>query len=217
MVRVPNRERRLVVIVALSDTSVELQASDRWIIAFAVYDDDGNTPTDDPAPVVNVTGPDGGASTPDVVLQTDGTYRSVVQLASTGRSVANVYTPSYGVLGFVANGTGNITTAQGMPSVASVQAYAGGSLSDSWLNADIQAALDSEASQQRKRLNIPAVFPPDLFEALCRRVVFALDRRQKLNAGDFSTGIVNGEGQAFIPADPEIRRLEAPYRKVVMI
>lgn len=204
-------------IIALSDTSVELQASDRWVMQFVIYDDNGFIPATAPAPVVTITGPAGGSTTPDVVQLSDGSYQVAVTLNESGRSVANVYAEGYGVLGFVAYGTGNITTGLGFPTVAQVRAYAGGSLSDDWSDPDIQLVLDSEASQQRARLNIGAVYPPDLAEALKRRVVLALDRRQKLSAGESSNVILVGETTAFVPADPEIKRLENPYRKVMML
>lgn len=202
---------------ALSETSAQLLVGDRWVMDFLVLDDDGYLASD-PTVAIQFSQPDGDQPDPAPTAQllSTGVYRVAMTVSEFGRYVVVVSADGYGATGFTAF-TQSVSEAGNLPTPDDVRAYSAGSLDADWLDGDIQTVLDSEASQQRQRLSIGAIYPPDLFEALCRRVVIALDRRQKLNAGDFSTGVLGGETQAFIPVDPEIKRLEAPYRKVVMI
>lgn len=204
---------------ALSSTSADLLIHDRWVMDLAITDDSGYLPSAEPVITLQLSQPDNDQPDPfpEVEKLSSGVYRFVLEVSESGRYVAVVLVDGYGTLGFTAF-VQSITPAGNMPTPTDVRDYADDSENiGEWEDADIQAVLDSEASQQRARLDIGAVFTPDLFEALVRRTVLALNRRSKLNAGDFSTGVLNGESQAFIPNDPEIRRLEAPYKKVVLI
>ena len=70
------------------------------------------------------------------------------------------------------------------------------------------------AAQAKKCHGVGGSFP-DLNEALSRRVQANLARRA-LPLGVMETS-GDAEGRAFAPrADPEIRRLEAPYRKITV-
>jgi hypothetical protein len=206
------------VILALSNTVVELAASDRWVINFAIFDDDGSNPATYPIPVVTVTFPNGSTSTPDVVQKSDDSFQAALTLNETGRSVANVYAENYGVLGFVAYGIGNITTATGMPNLTELKGYLtdGSNAPEDQLSisdTELQRALDTEAAAQRRVCNVPAVYPDDLREALKRRVARNLALRGlpvMVLQGDAETGSLVPPGR-----DPETRRLEAGYRKLV--
>lgn len=102
------------------------------------------------------------------------------------------------------------------PDKDDVEAYLGAD--HSWSHAEIEAALASETVAQAHVVNVPAdadpldpqPYPDDLAIALCRRTVRALN--MKANPLGYVFGV---EGDAsFISAhDPEIKRLEAPYRK----
>ena len=102
------------------------------------------------------------------------------------------------------------------PNSADVKSYLG--TGHSWSDAEIGAALASETVAQVHVVNVPAdadplaprPYPNDLTTALCRRTVRALN--MKANPLGYVFGV---EGDAsFISAhDPEIKRLEAPYRK----
>jgi hypothetical protein len=77
----------------------------------------------------------------------------------------------------------------------------------------IQGAIDAEAAAQAGKCRIPDPVPADLDEALLRRVVCNLARRKlplAMLQGDADGGAARLPGN-----DPEVRRLEAPHRKLV--
>jgi hypothetical protein len=86
-----------------------------------------------------------------------------------------------------------------------------GRYSDAVLN---QVISVEQAAQSHKCHGTGGQYP-DLNEALCRRVQANLARRA-LPLGVMETS-GDAEGRAFAPrADPEVRRLEAPYRKITV-
>jgi hypothetical protein len=98
-----------------------------------------------------------------------------------------------------------------LPTLADVSAYLG---DHSASDADVQAALDAETAAQAARCRIPANYPDDLAEALKRRVARNLALKLLPLAvlqGDTETGSTVLPGN-----DPEVRRLEAPHRKLVV-
>lgn len=81
-------------------------------------------------------------------------------------------------------------------------------------DAVIQGAINTETTAQAGKCRIPDPVPDDLDEALCRRVVCNLARRKlplAMAQGDADGGPVMPPSR-----DPEVRRLEAPHRKMVM-
>lgn len=102
------------------------------------------------------------------------------------------------------------------PNLDDVKAYLG--VDHSWTDAEIERSLAAETLAQSRVVNVPAdadpldpqPYPKDLAEALCRRVARALN--MKANPLGYVFGV---EGDAsFISAnDPEIKRLETPFRK----
>lgn len=98
-----------------------------------------------------------------------------------------------------------------IPNLAAVKAYLGDT---SWDDSDVQATLDAETAAQAARCRIPVAYPNDLGEALKRRVARNLALRAT-PAGVF-IGDTDG-GPAYVSTnDPEVRRLEAPYRRLVV-
>ena len=108
------------------------------------------------------------------------------------------------------------------PNLAAVKAYLG--TTSGYEDAQIQSALDSETVAQAKACRIPAdadpaspqPYPEDLAEALCRRVAHNLALRglplgiqANIADGAVSTNRVGG-------TDAEVRRLEAPYKRLVI-
>lgn len=77
----------------------------------------------------------------------------------------------------------------------------------------IQGAINTETTAQAGKCRIPDPVPADLDEALKRRVVRNLAMRK------LPLAMLQGDaerGPAYLPGnDPEVRRLEAPYRKLV--
>lgn len=82
----------------------------------------------------------------------------------------------------------------------------------SYTDDQVQAALDAEAAAQRRRCRVPADMPADLAEALKRRVARNLAARavtvvtaQVYEGGSTTTRVPT--------VDPEVRRLEADWRR----
>lgn len=85
-----------------------------------------------------------------------------------------------------------------------------------WSDAELTAALATETSAQLSKVQVAAAIAAGDFtaidEALCRRVQANLARRA------LPLGITNasgdGEQPVYLPGtDPEVRRLEAPWRR----
>ncbi len=193
---------------AISDTSVLLPVGGQWLIDVCVTDLDG-VAVDDPPSVV-VTLPDGTAANPTVETVTTGRYRAVYVPAVAGRFVARAATAD-DVADFAAHALA-VTAGTGMPAAADVVAYLGAT---SYTLDEIQDALDAEAAAQRHRCRVGAVYPPDLRQALLRRVHRNLALRQ------LPLAVLQGDAEAgsntVLPGrDPEVRRLEAPHRKLVV-
>lgn len=93
-------------------------------------------------------------------------------------------------------------------------------LAGSWSDAAIGSAFAAEKAAQARRCRVPAAdateWPDDLAEALYRRVAVNLALRPlplavqaQISEAAVATTRVGG-------GDPEVRRLETPYRKLVM-
>lgn len=82
----------------------------------------------------------------------------------------------------------------------------------------VSAAYAAEKAAQANRCRVPADaedWPADLAEALCRRVARNLAARP-LTLG-FVPSVDPNAGASYLSSnDPEIRRLEGPYRKLVI-
>jgi hypothetical protein len=104
-----------------------------------------------------------------------------------------------------------------LPTLDDVKTYLGASAAQ-WSDPELQAALDAETQAQIEVCRIPTdpfndVYPVTLGEALKRRVMRNLTMRQypvSMPTGDAQSGA------SYLPSkDVEVRRLEAPYRKLV--
>lgn len=85
--------------------------------------------------------------------------------------------------------------------------------------ADVDSAFAAERAAQAHRCRVPdddADWPADLIEALYRRVATNLANRGLPLAIQTSYSDVGGGFARVGGLDPEVRRLEAPYRKVVI-
>lgn len=79
-------------------------------------------------------------------------------------------------------------------------------------DASVQGAIDAETAAQGTRCRLPDPVPSDLTEALKRRVVRNLAMRRLPLA--MLQGDADG-GSTLLPTnDPEVRRLEAPHRRL---
>ena len=97
--------------------------------------------------------------------------------------------------------------------LADVTAYLGADAASQWSDAELTSALTAEAGAQATRVKAAALMGvPDVDEALMRRVARNLAMR-KVPLGIAASEI---EATRVSGTDPEIRRLEAPYRRVVV-
>jgi len=94
--------------------------------------------------------------------------------------------------------------------LADLQAFLGDGVAGMYPDAVLQEVLDSETSAQAGRCRTSTPLPAPLEQALLRRCQRAL----ALKAIPLGMTDLGGESTAYVPSrDPEIRRLEAPYRK----
>lgn len=98
------------------------------------------------------------------------------------------------------------------PTVTDVEAYLGDTSFDA---TELGAALAAEKAAQATRCRVPAdadAWPADLAEALLRRVARNLAMR------GIPLAVLQGDsegGPTVLPgSDPEVRRLEAPHRRL---
>lgn len=203
-------------VCAATPDSVNLSLGDVWTVGVSAQDPDGNSVY--VTPVITVTDPTGTVSTPAVIYNGDVTYYSVVLTAVAGRHVARAVVAGYGAADFTA-WVSAIVTASGMPTLVDLvgdrtttYGYLGAT---SWTNAEVTDALTAEASNQRARCDIPADYPPDLAQALKRRVARNLAMRVLPLA--VLRGDSDGGDSTLLPSrDPEVRRLEGPYPKLTV-
>lgn len=157
------------------------------------------------APVVTVTPPDG---TPvDALVPLASPWLVEILLDQPGRWVAHAESDS-GAADFTA-WVRTIVPAGGMPDVAALVAYMGDT---SFSEEELADALAAEAAAQRKAIAVPAAYGADLANALCRRAQRNLAMRGLPLALPQSD---EGGSLPYLPGrDPEVRRLEAPYRRI---
>jgi hypothetical protein len=103
------------------------------------------------------------------------------------------------------------------PTAADVTTYLGSDTS--YETEEIESALAAEKAAQKRRCRVPAddaEWPADLVEALCRRVHRNLAMRG-LPLGLVVDAADDGQSATTrVGSDIEVRRLEAPWRRVVM-
>jgi hypothetical protein len=199
----------LTTISLYTDPGVLLTLGGQWRLVVETRDSSGYL-SGSVTPSLLVTLPDGSMTTPAFTAWSwAGAWSATYTPLVTGRFVAHVSTPEDAteaaayVLG--------ATTSSGMPNVSDVARYLRTGAA-SWTVADLQDELDSEADAQRAVCGVRAVYPRDLRKALLRRVQRALALRA------LPLAVVQGEsegGITILPGrDPEVRRLEGPYRKL---
>jgi len=192
---------------ALSFTSSRLTVGVPWVIRVLSTLDDG-TPGGD-VPELTVTDPAGAdhVLTVEAWESVTGVWVATYVPAVPGRHLALAGADPW-ALYFVGEAY-PVTDAAAMPDVDACSNYMG---EHSWSDAEIQDALDQETGAQFDVCRIPAAYPPALRGALLRRVQRNLAMRNLALAVKES---VDGESSIVLPGrDPEVRRFEAPYRKL---
>lgn len=192
----------------ISGDSVELYEGSRWVLVVRVTDDSGSGV--ETVPSITAVFPDGDTESASSENLGNGFYRAAVNVGGPGIYVATVLVENYGVTAFRANVIGLDDPFANMPGLAAVKAYIGATSTG---DAVIQDALDAETQAQMDCCRIPVVYPATLGQALKRRVARNLALRRiplAVLQGDAESGSLTLPG-----SDPEVRRLERPYRKLV--
>lgn len=196
---------------ALSAESVQASVGEAWTLRVRTQDQYGYA-TGAVTPTLAVTLPDASTTAPVFVADTCyGDWSVSVVLTQTGRWTAHVSTPE-DASDLAAYAIGP-TTSSGMPTVNDLVLYLGQN-TGTWSTADLQRTLDAERAAQRAKCGERAAYPADLREALFRRCARNLAMRRlplAVNMGDADGGSLVIPGR-----DPEVRRLEAPYRRLVI-
>jgi hypothetical protein len=195
-------------IEALSFTSTVRTVGDVWPLRVLTTTSSGEP---GPAPVITITGPDGVTTTPTVdTTDCSGVFESLHTLTFGGRYVGKAVDGDGVAVHFTCH-TDPIVGHSGMPTVADVDVYIG---DHSWTPTQVAEVLAQESAAQRARCRIPAAYPADLRGALLRRCQRALALRHLPLAVKETA---DGESSMVVPGnDPEVRRLEAPHRKVTV-
>lgn len=199
--------------IKATNPSQDLLVGDVWTFDLAVTDADGCAVADSLA--VTVTDPSGTDTTPaPEELAGVGAYRLAVTLDAPGRWLAAV-AGSQGAAAATAYAQ-TATDATGMPTIVDLGGTDGNGMgylgTHSYTDQQLQDALDAEAAAQRRTLRMPAVYSADLRQALLRRAARAL-ALMRINV---NTEIDGETGRNTVPSglDREIRRYEAPYRRL---
>lgn len=165
-------------------------------------------------PTITVTPPTGAVTHPTLESIDVGVWRFSHTLAAAGRHLITSDAGAPYGLAVEVVWCDTLTTDGQLPTVGDWQEYAGGDLEFSWSDDQIAAALATESAAQRARIRPSAVYSADVREALLRRITCNLARR------GLPLGVQSGDsdrGPLIIPLrDPEVRRLEAPYRRLVV-
>lgn len=193
-----------------TDPGVLLPLGGQWTLVVETYDAYGYRSAA-VTPTAVVTLPDGTTAVPVFTAQPYvGGWLATYTPLVTGRFLARMVTPEDAVdaAAYVAGST----TSGGMPTVDDVARYLKSSAA-SWSEADLQDELDAELEHQQAKCGVRAIYPEPLRMALLRRVQRALAMRALPLA--VMQGDADGGSQLLPGNDPEVRRLEGPYRKLV--
>ncbi len=191
----------------LSPPSSLVPVGGAWVLDVSTSDQDGYL-NGSVTPTVAATNPAGVVTAPVAVAGGTGEWTVTLTPTVAGRWLAHLSTPEDAV--DVAAYVLGPTTTTGMPVVSDVATYLGQS-AGSWSTEDLQDALNAERSAQRDRCGERAYYPDSLRQALLRRVHRNLAMRRLPLA--VPTGDADGNVGILPGRDPEVRRLEGPYRR----
>ena len=194
-----------------TDPGVLVAAGGQWLLIVETRDANGYL-TSSVAPALLVTLPNGTTAAPIFTpwsATSVGYWEVAYTTTLTGRYLAHISTPE-DAIDAAAYAVGPSANAA-LPTVDDVARYLKGAAA-SWSMAELQEELDSETEHQQSKCGVRAAYPAPLRKALLRRVQRALAMR----ALPLATMQGDADGGSFLlPGnDPEVRRLEAPYRKL---
>lgn len=200
----------VVPVTASSSDVVDLPVDGLWIIDVQVTDADG-CPTA-VTPVVTITRPDATTVTPTPESSTTGAYRVTHVLDVPGRYVARAVAAGYGAADLSAYASATVA-AGAMPDLDDVLNYLQWDADNEW--DDAADALDVQATAQRRKCKVGAVYGADLRGALYRRIARYIAMKGIPLA--VLRGDAEGGSNTILPGrDPVVRELEGPHRKLVM-
>lgn len=177
-------------------------------LTFTVTDADGN-PANAGAAALLITLPDGTTVAPTLDNPATGTYQADYTAAQSGRHTARA-TFTGANAGVIEDVFDVAPLTQGHVTITDVRAYLG---ETSATNETLAAVLLAEQFAQARRCRVDP-FPPDLREALLRRVARNLAARA-VPVTSFTSFDGGGTATRVPSTDPEIVRLEAPYRRLI--
>jgi hypothetical protein len=194
---------------AITPTAGHLDVGDTWLLAIEIREDLEPCDLVDADVTVQVTLPDTSTAAPLAVREDLGQYVASYVLTQAGRHTATLTVS--GDVTSVETFAVDAEVPSGLPNLAAVQEYLGATSASA---EQIQDALDAETVAQAKVCRIPAVYDDDLAQALKRRVARNLFLR------GMPVAVLRGDGEVgdtVIPGrDPEVRRYEAPHRKLIV-
>jgi hypothetical protein len=195
-------------ISAESDAYVDLAVGQLWQIRVCSTE----------APVLVVIDPAGSTVTPAIEFEAEtalglGHYLASFAPQDPGRYIVAVTTATQGSLIFQSV-VSEITMNGDLPTFEDLDDYLGGAGAHSWTDEQLTDALNAESANQRRVCQVPAAYPDDLRQALLRRAARNLAMRRQLTEQPRTDG--DFDSPAFVPPgrDAEIRRYEAPWRKI---
>lgn len=195
--------------ITVSPSSATLILGQPWTLDVRVTDPDGDAAAD--TVVATVTLPDDSTDTAVITDVSTGHYRASYTPADVGRYIATVTGDLYGAAA-VTVWVADVVTGTQLPDISELDAYLG---TNNATDDELQEALDAEAAAQRRVCRMPATYDADLRSALLRRAARHLAMK-RLTLAIFPSGDSEA-GPTIVPGkDPEVRRLEAPYRKMIM-
>jgi len=196
------------IIRLVTPASARATIGEEWTLAWWMLDTDGN-PTNAEVPSVTVTKPDGSTVVLDAFYRSDSTWRAGYTTVAAGRHLVHIASAEDAA--DAALFVDMVTTESGMPTVDDAIVYLG-TRGGGWSVAQITGAYRAERAAQRDKCGERAAYPDSLREALFRRVARNLAMRALPLA--VNTGDADGGGLVLPGNDPEVRRLEAPYRRL---
>lgn len=193
----------------LTSPSVTRPIGVPWEMIFTSRDADGYWLDD--APVVTITLPDATTVAATVESEDLGCYTVLYVPLTVGRYTAHAVTALGYALDLLAVVTPSVVP---LPDSDDLDAYLGGSTEHAWTDAEMVEALAAETAAQMRMCRVPANYPEDLREALLRRAARNLAMRRQLTAEPRGEGDVELPAVLPVAADPEVRRLEKPWRRL---
>jgi hypothetical protein len=191
---------------AISPDSLVRDLGDVWVSTVLVTSDTSGLPVTGTL-TATATDPSSNDTSVTATALTRGVYQLAVDLTAAGRWLLRVVEPDHGAAVFAVD---VLAAVEARPTLAQVLDYLG---ETSETDAAVAAALAAETAAQASACRIPATYPPDLAEALKRRVARNLAAKA-VPVATFTSFEGGGTSTRVPMIDPEVARLERPWRRI---